>query len=113
MRLEKGLNNNLCMEGACDYKIVAAYYKILYGNIIGRYLLKCKVTRSVLYGNVGGSKKIIGKVVCIKINGMSGAAARTGKLEENKRKNTCNCMISAVEKITTQNHKKIKDASKL
>ena len=106
MRLEKRLNNNLYIEEESDYKIVAIYYSILYGNIISRYLLKCKVSRSVLYRNMGGSKKIIEKVVCIKINGMSGAAARTSELEENKRKNTYNDMISAVEKITTQNHKK-------
>ena len=34
----------------------------------------------------GGSKKIIEKVVCIKINGMSGAAARTGMESEQEIK---------------------------
>ena len=106
MRLEKRLNNNLYRGEDSDYKTIATYYRILYGNAISRYLLKYKVSRSVLYGNVGSNKKIIGKVVYIKINDMSGDAARTSKLEENKRKNTDNNRIGAVEKITTQNHKK-------
>ena len=87
MRLQKIRNSNLYKEGECGYKIVTAYYRVLYGNIIGRDLLKYKVSRRGLYGNVGGgSKKIIEKVVCIKINGMSGAAARTGMESEQEIK---------------------------